>query len=141
MNRNIILIPLLILFAAVLFSSCQQDQNQTDDKTKQSSENLYYDCMESKIVIDANTTVLDNKRGQWSLSFDGTLKCGETPIKGAEVNVKSEIRNTDLTIKTGDTGNFSVKVNRLEESPSGKDFVVTLMGTKEATITKSFKVK
>lgn len=131
--------PFLAVFV-LLLSSCQPPEEQNNTKNEP-SENLYYDCMESKIVIDAKTTVLDNKRGQWSLSFDGTLKCGSDPIKGAEVNVKSILRDTDLTIKTKDSGEFSVKINRLEENPAGKEFIVTLMGTKDTSITKTFKVE
>jgi hypothetical protein len=141
MSNNTILLSIFIFSSIMLLSSCQQDtgdqQSQTETPT---GENLYYDCMAGKIVIDAKTTVKDNQRGQWSLSFDGTLHCGSEPINGAEVNVKSILRDTDLTIKTKETGEFTVKLNRLEENPSGKEFIVTLMGTKDTSITKTFKV-
>lgn len=141
MNKNTILLSVFIFSGILFLSSCQPDQqNQQNQTDTPSGENLYYDCMASKIVIDAKTTVVDNQRGQWSLSFDGTLHCGSDPIKGAEVNIKSILRNTDLTIKTKDSGEFTVKLNRLEESPSGKEFIVTLMGTKDTSITKTFKV-
>lgn len=141
MNKNTILICIFILFGIFILPSCQSDQNQQNQTDTPSGDNLYYDCMASKIAIEAKTTIEDNERGQWSVSFDGKLLCGSDPIKGAEVNIKSILRNTDLTIKTKETGEFSVKLSRLEEDPSGKEFIVSLMGTKDTSITKTFKVE
>lgn len=133
----------IVWILSVVIYACgeQQQQNNQNTNEQQQSENLYYDCMENKIAINGKTTVQDNERGQWSVSFDGQLMCGSEPINGADVNVKFPLRNTDLTIKTKDAGNFTVKLSRVEEDPRGKEFTVTLMGTNEKMITKSFLVE
>lgn len=133
----------IIILLSILFYGCQQDQPQTDNnnQTNNSGENLYYDCMENKIVIEGKSTVQDNERGQWSVVFDGKLMCESTPIPNADINVKFPVRETNLTIKTKDAGEFTVKLSRLEEDPAGKEFTVTLMGTNEASIQKTFKVE
>ncbi|MCB0722096.1 MAG: hypothetical protein KDC42_07320 [Ignavibacteriae bacterium] len=138
-NTAIFLTILLLTF----LTSCQQEQNQqtSSDDDQPHGENMYYNCLENNIVINGKSTVEDNERGQWSVTFEGTLLCGDSPIPNAEVNVKFPMRNTDLSIKTKEKGDFVVKLSRVEENPRGLDFVVTLMGTKDATITKTFKVE
>ena len=138
-NTAIFLTILLLTF----LTSCQQEQNQqtSSDDDQPHGENMYYNCLENNIVINGKSTVEDNERGQWSVAFEGTLLCGDSPIPNAEVNVKFPMRNTDLSIKTKEKGDFVVKLSRVEENPRGLDFVVTLMGTKDATITKTFKVE
>ncbi|MCB0723275.1 MAG: hypothetical protein KDC73_01120 [Ignavibacteriae bacterium] len=138
-NTAIFLTILLLSF----LTSCQQEQNQqtSTDDNQPHGENMYYNCLETNIVINGKSTVEDNERGQWSVTFEGTLLCGDSPIPNAEVNVKFPMRNTDLSIKTKEKGDFVVKLSRVEENPRGLDFVVTLMGTKDATITKTFKVE
>jgi hypothetical protein len=138
MKRFLLIVPVFIFIS--FLSSCQEQKSDTPQEQTH-GENLYYDCMENKIVINGNSTVEDNERGQWSVTFDGQLLCETEPINGADVNVKFPIRNTDLTIKTKDAGNFSVKLSRIEEDPRGKEFTVTLMGTKDKTINKTFKVE
>ena len=132
------------LLLSVIFFGCQQEQSQTENNNQDNTntgENLYYDCMENKIVIEGKSTVQDNERGQWSVVFDGKLMCESTPIPNAEVNIRFPVRDTDLTIKTKDMGEFTVKLSRLEENPVGKEFTVTLMGTNEGSIQKTFKVE
>ncbi|SRR5690606_38049967 len=138
MGKIYSLLAVFILFVA--FTSCQEQQPDLPPDQQQ-GENLYYDCMENKIVIDGKATVEDNERGQWSVTFDGQLMCGSEPINGADVNVKFPMRDTDLTIKTKDSGNFTVKLSRVDENPRGKEFTVTLIGTNEKMITKSFMVE
>lgn len=135
---------LIVFLLSVILFGCQQEQSQNEDNNRDdtnSGENLYYDCMENKIVIEGKSTVQDNERGQWSVVFDGKLMCESTPIPNADINVKFPVRDTDLTIKTKDAGDFTVKLSRLEEDPSGKEFTVTLMGTNEGSIQKTFKVE
>ena len=133
----------IFIFISFIINGCQQDKQQTEnnDQLNNSGENLYYDCMENKIVIEGKSTIQDNERGQWSVVFDGKLMCESTPIPNAEINVKFPVRDTDLTIKTKEAGDFTVKISRIEEDPAGKEFTITLMGTNEGSIQKTFKVE
>ena len=133
---------IFIILSLLAVSGCgKQDENNVTEEDGQTTEGVFYNCQEGDISIEGTTVVQDNERNEYSVELKGKLLCKTEPMTGAKVNVKFPERNTNLDIKTNEAGEFSVKLSRLKESPSGKEFTVSLMTEGKSDISKVIKVQ